>query len=268
MYFVNQKQVKLSLIKNIKYHIISSAKVIKIMWMHSVLNYSFQIYLNVHYRWKVWGHPDNFMFSMKTQHLFIKWVAKWIENIVKTLTRLEIMIWMIIWNNNFVLQTLLPVVGGNWLQSGYGMVLQNGAIAFLIQNPFYLVQISHFTSTKAAPDHHLTSTMLDRWCQALLQHLFTCSASHKCSSVWSKHLKLFLSVLFSNLPLSNVCVLLPILIFSFYWPVSDMAFSLPLCLEGQHPGVASSLWMLRLAFCGYHLMKLPVEDLWGVYFSN
>ena len=47
-----------------------------------------------------------------------------------------------------------------------------------------------------------------------------------------------------------------------------MAFSLPPCLEGQHPGVASSLWTLRLAFCGYHLMKLPVEDLWGVYFSN
>ena len=71
---------------------------------------------------------------------------------------------------------------------------------------------------------------------------------------------------FSNLPLSNVCVLLPILIFSFYWPVWDMAFSLPLCLEGQHPGVVSSLWTLRLAFCGYHLMKLPVEDLWGVLF--
>ena len=35
--------------------------------------------------------------------LFIKWVAKWIENIVKTLTRLEIIIF--IWNNNFVLQT-------------------------------------------------------------------------------------------------------------------------------------------------------------------
>jgi hypothetical protein len=30
-------------------------------------------------------------------------------------------------------------------------------------------------------------------------------------------------------------------------------------LEGQHPGVASSL--LRLVFYGYYLMKLPVEDL-------
>jgi hypothetical protein len=33
-------------------------------------------------------------------------------------------------------------------------------------------------------------------------------------------------------------------------------------LEGQHPGVASSLLTLRLVFCGYYLMKLPVEDLW------
>ena len=32
-------------------------------------------------------------------------------------------------------------------------------------------------------------------------------------------------------PLSSVCVLLPILIFSFYWPVWDMAFSLQLCLR-------------------------------------
>ena len=41
----------------------------------------------------------------------------------------------------------------------------------------------------------------------------------------------------------------------------DMAFSLQLCLEGQHPGVAPSLLMLRLVFCGYYLMKLPIEDL-------
>ena len=31
------------------------------------------------------------------------------------------------------------------------------------------------------------------------------------------------------------------------------------CLEGQHSGVASSL--LRLVFCGYYLINLPVEDL-------
>ena len=47
-----------------------------------------------------------------------------------------------------------------------------------------------------------------------------------------------------------------------------MALSLQLCIEGQHPGVTSSMLMLRLGFCGYYLMKLPVEDLWGVCFSN
>ena len=53
------------------------------------------------------------------------------------------------------------------------MALQKGVIAFLIQNPFYLVQISHFTSTKAALGHHITSTMLDRWNQALLLFIFS-----------------------------------------------------------------------------------------------
>ena len=38
-----------------------------------------------------------------------------------------------------------------------------------------------------------------------------------------------------------------------------MAFSLQLCLEGQHPEVADSLLTLSLVFCGYYLMKLPVE---------
>ena len=33
-----------------------------------------------------------------------------------------------------------------------------------------------------------------------------------------------------------------------------MAFSLQLCLEGQHPGVASSLLTLRLFFFRYYLM--------------
>ena len=47
-----------------------------------------------------------------------------------------------------------------------------------------------------------------------------------------------------------------------------MAFSLQLCLEGQHPGVTSSLLTLILVFCGYYLLKLPVEDLWGICFSN
>ena len=52
------------------------------------------------------------------------------------------------------------------------MVFQNGLIAFLLQDPFYPVQISHLTTTKAPPDHHIASTMLDRWHQPLLQHLF------------------------------------------------------------------------------------------------
>ena len=133
------------------------------------------------------------------------------------------------------------------------MALQNEVIAFLIQNPLYLVQISHFTSTKAAPDHHITSTMLDR-----VRHS---------SSIFSLVLRLtnvllcdpntsnldlsgntFLFFLFPpppspNLPLSNVC-----------WPVSDMAFYLPLCL-GQHLGVASSLWMLGLPF-----LRVPFDE--------
>ena len=44
-------------------------------------------------------------FPWKLTLLFIKWVEKWIENIVKTLTRLEMM--NFIWNNNFVLQTFV-----------------------------------------------------------------------------------------------------------------------------------------------------------------
>ena len=43
-----------------------------------------------------------------------------------------------------------------------------------------------------------------------------------------------------------------------------MAFSLQLCLEGQHSGVTSSLLTLRLVFCGAYLLRLPVEDLWGI----
>ena len=45
--------------------------------------------------------------------------------------------------------------------------------------------------------------------------------------------------LLGRVPLSSGCVLLPILIFYFYWPVWDMAFSMQFCLEGQHPRIAS-----------------------------
>ena len=39
-----------------------------------------------------------------------------------------------------------------------------------------------------------------------------------------------------------------------------------LCLEDQHPGVASSLLTLRLVCCGYYFKKLAVEDLSGIWF--
>lgn len=54
---------------------------------------------------------------------------------------------------------------------------------------------------------------------------------------------------FISLPLSNIFVLPHILIFSFYWPY--ISFSLLLCLDGQHPEVASSLLTLILVFCRY-----------------
>ena len=56
----------------------------------------------VHYRSKVWGHPDNFMFSMKT-HTFIHQMSckinrKYSQDIEEVRNKIK---------NNFVLQTLL-----------------------------------------------------------------------------------------------------------------------------------------------------------------
>lgn len=50
-------------------------------------------------------------------------------------------------------------------------------IAFLVSSLFYPEQISHLTRTKPTTDHHITSTLLNRWCQTLFQHLFIYSAS-------------------------------------------------------------------------------------------
>ena len=50
------------------------------------------------------------------------------------------------------------------------------------------------------------------------------------------------------------------------WAKEHRHWTEELGLEGQHPRITSSL--LRRVFCGYYLMKLPVEDLWGVCFSN
>jgi hypothetical protein len=45
------------------------------------------------------------------------------------------------------------------------------------------------------------------------------------------------------------------------WAKEHRHWTEELCLEGQNSGVASSLLTLRVVFCGYYLMKLPVEDL-------
>jgi hypothetical protein len=45
------------------------------------------------------------------------------------------------------------------------------------------------------------------------------------------------------------------------WAKEHRHWTEALCVEGQQPGVASSLLTLRLVFCRYYLMKLPVEDL-------
>ena len=45
------------------------------------------------------------------------------------------------------------------------------------------------------------------------------------------------------------------------WAKAHRHWTEELDLEGQHPRVASSLLTLRLVFCGYYLIKLPVEDL-------
>jgi hypothetical protein len=44
------------------------------------------------------------------------------------------------------------------------------------------------------------------------------------------------------------------------WAKEHRHWTKELCLEDQYPGVASPLLTLRLVFCRYNLMKLPVED--------
>ena len=71
---------------------------------------------------------------------------------------------------------------------------QNGVIVFLVKDSFSSVQITYSTSTKTHPDNHVSAAVLERWCQALLQHLSICYRPHAVSSLWSKHLVLDLSV--------------------------------------------------------------------------
>lgn len=87
------------------------------------------------------------------------------------------------------------VVGWSWLHSNTIhrdidiACCKNRVVAFLIQDYLHPVQISDLTSTKATPNHFLHYAF-GRWCQVLLQHLDMCLASHKCSSLWSKDLKI------------------------------------------------------------------------------
>ena len=77
-------------------------------------------------------------FPWKLTLLFIKWVAKWIENIVKTLTRLEIRIF--IWNNNFVLQTLLSSNNSPFAAITVTLELRNQMQTRRLQNCSCLIQ--------------------------------------------------------------------------------------------------------------------------------
>ena len=105
------------------------------------------------------------------------------------------------------------------------------------------VQISTLPASKQPrPSHYLHHA-----CQMVSGtppasfHLFCVSQMLFCVIQNTTNLDSSVHNTFFYLPLSNVCDILPIFIFSFYWPVSDIAFSLPLCLEGQHHRVASSL---------------------------
>ena len=143
------------------------------------------------------------------------------------------------------------------------MALQNGVIGFLLQDPFYPVQISHSTTTKAPPDHHIASTMLGRWHQALLKHLFfflclknvlLCDPnnSNLDLSVHNTFFRSSSSQCLCSFAHLNIFFLLASLRYGFFFA------TLP---RRPHSRVISSLLTFRLVFCGYYLMKLPVEDL-------
>lgn len=141
------------------------------------------------------------------------------------------------------------------------MALQNGVIAFLLQDTLYPVQISCFTTTKDRQmvsiririkqsssiftfGLHLTNVVLCDLNTSNLGYL----EQRVCVNV---ALDLYVHNTFPPLlPLSSVCVLLPILIFSFQSEIWLF----------HHSGVASSVLTLRLVFCGYYLMKLPAEE--------
>lgn len=127
-----------------------------------------------------------------------------------------------------------------WFRTEWAMMLQYGMIAFLLQVFVYLVQISHFTSTKAL--HH-SWQMVSRAPSSF--HLF-----------YRKSLDQVHQAFFQ---FSVQHVLMPILILSFH---------ILLFLSDSTLNVAFPLLTVRRLFCGFRLMKLPVEDLQFAHFLN
>ena len=149
-----------------------------------------------------------------------------------------------------------PVVGGNWLQSSAVHRVWHGVAKWSDSLP-YSKSLLPPTPNLPAPKQPQTITLPPpcltdgvRYSSSIFSLVLHLINVLLCDPNTS-NLDLSVHNTFPNLPLSNVCVLLPILIFSFYWSVSNMTFSLPLCLEGQH--LHCGRWDWRFA---------------GVYFSN
>ena len=126
-----------------------------------------------------------------------------------------------------------PVVGGKWLQLSAVHRVWHGVakwIAFLLQDPFYPVT----SLTLALPKHSQTITLPPPCLtDGARDSSSIFSASHKCCSSQNS-----LSItLFSNFPLSSVCVLLPILIFIFYQQAEMWLF---LCNSAQKASIPES----------------------------
>ena len=119
-----------------------------------------------------------------------------------------------------------PVVGGHWLQSSAVHRVWNGvakwsdSFPFLSQDLFYPVQISHFSPHQSSPRpsrclHH--AWQMASSTPPASSHLVRVSQM-VFFVIWTPQTQISLSItLFfvSNLPLSSVCVLLPIFIFFF-----------------------------------------------------
>lgn len=63
----------------------------------------------------------------------------------------------------------------------YPRVWHGVAKPFLPQGSLHFGQISYFTASKAPPNQHTASTMVQWWYQSWFLHLCFCSVSHICS---------------------------------------------------------------------------------------